>query len=50
MSGIFAFFKAAPAIAPQGVFNEKKFITLRWGTFLSMTVAYVMFYVCRLSF
>ncbi|EFE96978.1 MFS transporter [Serratia odorifera] len=50
MSGIFAFFKAAPATPSHGPLNEKKFLTLRWRTFLAMTVAYVMFYVCRLSF
>jgi len=50
MSGIFAFFKAAPAAPAPGQFNERKFNRLRWQTFLAMTVAYVMFYVCRLSF
>ena len=50
MSGIFAFFKAAPAAPAHAQFNERKFNRLRWQTFLAMTVAYVMFYVCRLSF
>ncbi|MEA9391887.1 MFS transporter [Acerihabitans sp. TG2] len=50
MSGIFALFKAAPAALVHSQFNERKFNLLRWRTFLSMTVAYVMFYVCRLSF
>lgn len=50
MSGLFAFFKAAPAAPTAGLFNEKKFLRLRWQTFLAMTIAYVMFYVCRLSF
>ncbi len=50
MSGILAFFKASPAVRPRGGFNEKAFRLLRWRTFLAMTVAYVMFYVCRLSF
>ncbi|MBS0974394.1 MFS transporter [Serratia rubidaea] len=50
MSGIFAYFKAAPATPSHGPLNEKKFRLLRGRTFLAMTAAYVMFYVCRLSF
>ncbi|WP_159868448.1 MULTISPECIES: MFS transporter [unclassified Raoultella] len=49
MSGFFAFFRATPpkAVAP---FSEQRFRFVRWQTFLAMTVAYVTFYVCRLSF
>lgn len=49
MSGFFAFFRATPpkAVAP---FSEQRFHFVRWQTFLAMTVAYVTFYVCRLSF
>ncbi|MCU5772047.1 MFS transporter [Erwiniaceae bacterium BAC15a-03b] len=50
MSGIFGFFKAARPVPASGHFNEKKFTFLRWQTFLAMTLAYVTFYVCRLSF
>ncbi|HIG8795213.1 TPA: MFS transporter [Raoultella terrigena] len=49
MSGFFAFFRATQpkAVAP---FSEQRFRFVRWQTFLAMTVAYVTFYVCRLSF
>ncbi|MEB7600311.1 MFS transporter [Raoultella terrigena] len=49
MSGFFAFFRATPpkAVVP---FSEQRFRFVRWQTFLAMTVAYVTFYVCRLSF
>ncbi|MFS2222422.1 MFS transporter [Pantoea sp. B65] len=50
MSAILSFFKAARPVAAEGHFNAKKFTFLRWQTFLAMTVAYVTFYVCRLSF
>ncbi|VTN14927.1 G-3-P permease [Raoultella terrigena] len=43
------FFARTPpkAVAP---FSEQRFRFVRWQTFLAMTVAYVTFYVCRLSF
>ncbi|ENZ0174155.1 MFS transporter [Providencia rettgeri] len=50
MSSLFRFFKAAPSIPIQGQLYDKRFKFLRWQTFLSMTLCYVMFYVCRLSF
>ncbi|PWC19664.1 MFS transporter [Brenneria corticis] len=50
MSGLINFFKAAPAIETDGTFDEKKFTFTRWRLFIAMSAAYVMFYVCRLSF
>ncbi|HIF6316060.1 TPA: MFS transporter [Raoultella ornithinolytica] len=50
MSGrIIAFFRASPPKA-GAQFDEQRFRRVRWQTFLAMTVAYVTFYVCRLSF
>ncbi|WP_434643352.1 MFS transporter [Klebsiella sp. I138] len=49
MSGFFAFFRAAPPKA-AAQFSEPHFRWVRWQTFLAMTIAYVTFYVCRLSF
>ncbi|MEX9602956.1 MFS transporter [Providencia rettgeri] len=50
MSNLFQFFKAAQAAPIQGQLYDKRFKFLRWQTFLAMTICYVMFYVCRLSF
>ncbi|MDR2226294.1 MAG: MFS transporter [Providencia sp.] len=50
MSNLFQFFKAAEAVPTQGQLYDKRFKFLRWQTFLAMTICYVMFYVCRLSF
>lgn len=50
MSAIINFFKASPAVVAQGKMDTRKFTLLRWQTFLAMTLAYVTFYVCRLSF
>ena len=50
MSGrIIAFFRASPPKA-GGEFDERRFRSVRWQTFITMTLAYVTFYVCRLSF
>ena len=49
MSGLIRFFRASPA-KTTAVFNEQRFRSVRWQTFLAMTLAYVTFYVCRLSF
>ena len=50
MSGrIIAFFRASPPKA-GGEFDEQRFRSVRWQTFITMTLAYVTFYVCRLSF
>ncbi|MCX2643698.1 MFS transporter, partial [Klebsiella pneumoniae] len=48
MSGIIAFFRASPPKA-GAAFDEHRFRRVRWQTFLAMTLAYVTFYVCRLS-
>ncbi len=50
MSNLTKFFKAAQAVPIQGQLYDKHFKFLRWQTFLAMTICYVMFYVCRLSF
>ncbi|MCE0496152.1 MFS transporter [Vibrio salinus] len=50
MSGVVNFFKAAAPAAENKTFNPQKFMFLRWKSFLAMTIAYVTFYVCRLSF
>jgi len=50
MSGVVDFFKTAPTVVSDTLFNPKKFTFLRWQSFLAMTIAYVTFYVCRLSF
>ncbi|HIH9574720.1 TPA: MFS transporter [Klebsiella pneumoniae] len=49
MSGIIAFFRASPPKA-GAAFDEHRFRRVRWQTFIAMTLAYVTFYVCRLSF
>ena len=49
MSGIIAFFRASPPKA-GAAFDEQRFRRVRWQTFIAMTLAYVTFYVCRLSF
>ena len=49
MSGIIAFFRASPPKA-GAAFDEHRFRRVRWQTFIAMTMAYVTFYVCRLSF
>jgi Sugar phosphate permease len=49
MSGIIHFFRASPPQA-GAAFDEKRFRRVRWQTFIAMTLAYVTFYVCRLSF
>ncbi len=49
MSGLLSFFRASPEKS-AGAFNEQRFRFVRWQTFLAMTLAYVTFYVCRLSF
>lgn len=47
MSGrIIAFFRASPPKA-GGEFDERRFRSMRWQTFITMTLAYVTFYVCR---
>ncbi|WP_123332148.1 MFS transporter [Erwinia sp. JUb26] len=49
MSGLIRFFRASPAKTTAD-FNQRRFRSVRWQTFLAMTLAYVTFYVCRLSF
>lgn len=49
MSGLLSFFRARPA-KQAGEFDQQRFRVARWQTFLAMTLAYVTFYVCRLSF
>ena len=49
MSGIIAFFRASPPKA-GAAFDEHRFRRVRWQTFIAMTLAYVTFYVCLLSF
>lgn len=49
MSGLIRFFRASPAKTTAD-FNQLRFRSVRWQTFLAMTLAYVTFYVCRLSF
>ncbi|HBZ9112553.1 TPA: MFS transporter [Klebsiella pneumoniae] len=49
MSGIIAFFRASPP-KEGAAFDEHRFRRVRWQTFIAMTLAYVTFYVCRLSF
>ncbi|MCT9872171.1 hypothetical protein, partial [Paenarthrobacter aurescens] len=49
MSGLLSYFRASPE-KHAGAFNEQRFRFVRWQTFLAMTLAYVTFYVCRLSF
>ena len=49
MSGIIAFFRASPP-KTGAAFDEHRFRRVRWQTFIAMTLAYVTFYVCRLSF
>ncbi|WP_262380739.1 hypothetical protein [Pseudomonas lundensis] len=43
-------FKAAPARPDPANLDMDRFKRLRWQTFLSMSLSYALFYVCRLSF
>ncbi|OZY52420.1 MFS transporter [Pseudomonas lundensis] len=43
-------FKAAPARPGPANLDMDRFKRLRWQTFLSMSLSYALFYVCRLSF
>jgi OPA family sugar phosphate sensor protein UhpC-like MFS transporter len=44
------FFRPAPALPPQHPDNSSYARRLRWSVFLSSTIGYALYYVCRLSF
>lgn len=48
---MFQFFKKSPAIPQQGTSEEqeKRYKTLKWQVFISATLGYGLYYVCRLS-
>lgn len=50
MKSLLSAFKAAPAREGSPTPDMHRFKVLRWQTFLSMSLSYALFYVCRLSF
>lgn len=50
MKSLLNAFKAAPAREGSSTPDMQRFKVLRWQTFLSMSLSYALFYVCRLSF
>ena len=50
MKSLLNAFKAAPAREGIPSQDMQRFRVLRWQTFISMSLSYALFYVCRLSF
>ena len=50
MNSLLSLFHAAPARPLVADPDGRRFRRVRWLTFLSMSLSYALFYVCRLSF